>query len=138
MTASDITHAIENLGFDLISETTNNITFRVDGDNTANLNKNELQEILRQLNKYKSNEDIELYNDKTYEVLVRNEKRFMPPRSKEHKQEDLVNKITYRIYKLSNEYLVFFLYNLNKRNATNFLRVGFLGLDSRKCLLKII
>lgn len=126
MTITDIKNSIvEILGFDLISESDESLTFKIIGDKTASLDKKELESILRKLKKYKSNEDVELYNDKIYEVLVRNDNRFMP--SRDLKQTDNVNKITYCINKPTNEYLVFFLYNLYKRNAPNFLRGGIMG-----------
>lgn len=131
MTLTDIKNSIiELLGFEIISESDETIVFNVVADKTASLDKKEIESILRRLKRFKSNEDIELYNEKNYEVLIRNDNRFMP--SRELKQSDNVNKITYCIDKPSNEYLVFFLYNVYKRDAPRFLRNGIFGSRLRR------
>ncbi|MEP4534731.1 MAG: hypothetical protein ABJ004_16690 [Cyclobacteriaceae bacterium] len=126
MEVSEIILAIKELfGFDLLEENDESATFTVISDKTASLDKKEVLAITKRLSKYKSNEDVELYNSRTYEVLVRNETRFFANR--EIKKEDNVNKITYAIDKPSDEYLVFLLFNLHQRNAPSFLRGGIIG-----------
>jgi hypothetical protein len=133
MTVKEIILAIEEvLGFKLESENEEKATFKVLSDFTAVLNKIELTKVLRRLKKFNSNEDVELYNNKSYEVLIRSESRMMSTR--EIKQEDKVNKLTYSFDKPSTEYLVFFLYNLYKRETNNFLRSGIMGYRLRRLL----
>lgn len=126
MTVKEIISAIEEvLGFNLESETEEKATFKVIGDFTAVLDKPELTKLLRRLKRFNSNEDVELFNNKSYEVLIRSENRFMGTR--EIKQEDSVNKLSYSFDKPSTEYLVFFLFNLYQRETKNFLRSGIMG-----------
>lgn len=133
MTVKEIISAIEEvLGFKLESETDEKATFNILSDFTAVLDKSELSKLLRRLKKYNSNEDVELYNNKSYEVLIRSEQRFMS--SREIKQEDMVNKLSYSFDKPSTEYLVFFLFNLYKRETQNFLRGGIMGYRLRRLL----
>jgi len=126
MTVTEIIESIVNLlNFELVSETEEKATFKIVSDYTAILDKSETEQLIQNLGNFQSNEDIELYNQNEYEVLVRNESRFSVRR--ELAQEDTVNKLKYTLNRPSNEYLIFFLYNLNKQNTPEFLRRGIMG-----------
>lgn len=126
MKVTDIIESITNLfGFELFEETDDKAIFTVISDKRAELDKKEIEKIIRKVKKMSSNEDVELFNSKTYEVLVRNETKFFI--DNEIIQEDSVNKLKYTISKPSDEYLIFLMYNLNKIEHTNFLRRGILG-----------
>ena len=69
-----------------------------------------------------TDQDVELFDNNNYEVLVRHENRMMSNR--EISQKDIVNKIEYKIDKPTDKYLVFFLYNLGNQNTPRILRGG--------------
>lgn len=86
MEEKDIILAISELyGFKLIEDNEKEATFQIlldkdqDLDKKAKLDKNYLKQIFRKLKKFHSNEDVELYNNKSYEVLVRSENRIYFP-----------------------------------------------------------
>ena len=111
MTLDDIKEAIKSLfNFTVFEETDNEIVFTVISDKKASLDKKQVKQIIQELSLFHSNQDIELYDNKSYEVLIRDENRFMLNR--ELKQKDPVNKIDYTIEKPTDKYLIFFLYNL--------------------------
>lgn len=126
MTVQDIIQAISTLlDFELVEETEEKAVFKVISDHTAELNKSFVNDVISSLAYYNSNEEVELYNSKSYEVLVRNESRVLMRRELE--QDDTVNKLHYKLDKPTTNYLIFFLYNLYKQDAPNFLRRGIMG-----------
>jgi len=77
MKVNDIIESITNLfGFELFEESEDKAIFTVISDKKAELDKKEIEKIIRKLKQMSSNEDIELFNNKKYEVLVRNETKF--------------------------------------------------------------
>ncbi len=69
-----------------------------------------------------TDQDVELTDNISFEVLVRQENRMMFAR--EIEQKDPVNKIEYKIDKPTDKYLIFFLSNLAKQNTPRILRSG--------------
>ncbi|MAE87451.1 MAG: hypothetical protein CMB80_32255 [Flammeovirgaceae bacterium] len=126
MEVIDIAKAIRDLfGFEIIAENDEVVSFTIISDKTASLNKKETAAIIKNLSKYKSNEDVELYNSKSYEVLIRNETLYFF--NTEIIKEDPVNKLKYSIDKPSDEYLIFLLSKLHQTSAPSFLRGGIIG-----------
>lgn len=123
MTLDDIKNSIQTLfNFPVVDETEEKIIFSIISDKTAVLEKKEINSIIQDLNFLHSEQDIELFDRNSYEVLVRNENRFMI--SKEIVQKDSINKIDYGIGKPTDKYLVLFLYNLGLQDTPRILRNG--------------
>ena len=126
MEIQDIIKSITNLlDFELIDETEEKATFRIIPNHTATLNKTEVSTIISKITQLQSNENIELFDSQNYEVLVRNDSRIAIYR--EINQVDTVNKLEYTLDKPSDEYLIFFLYNLDKENTPIILRRGLMS-----------
>lgn len=131
MTLEDIKEAITALfNFKVIEETDDEIIFNIISDKKASLDKKQVKQIIQELSLFHSNQDIELYDNKSYEVLIRDENRFMLHR--ELKQKDSVNKIDYTIEKPTDKYLIFFLYNLYLQNTPRILRGGIMPMKLRR------
>lgn len=123
MNFDDIKEAIKTLfNFSIAGETEDKITFNIISDKTAILDKAQVNQIIQDLTSLNTDQDVELFDNNNYEVLVRQEHRMMPTR--EIAQKDIVNKIEYKIDKPTDRYLVFFLYNLGKQNTPRILRGG--------------
>lgn len=123
MNIDDIKEAIKTLfNFSIVEETEDKIFFKIISDKTAILEKQQIIQIIQELTLLNTEQDVELFGNNSYEVLVRQEHRMMP--SREMSQKDIVNKIEYRIDKPTDNYLVFFLYNLAKQNTPRILRGG--------------
>lgn len=124
MTITDISEAITTLfNFSIIDENQEHITFSILSDKVAQLDKKQINDIIEELSTSHIEEDgVELYKGNFYEVLVRNESRILLHR--DIIQKDSTNKIEYKIDKPTNNYLVFFLYNLGKQNTPRILRNG--------------
>ncbi len=126
MEINDIIEAISNLlDFELVDETDEKATFNIISDHNAVLYKQELSTLIDRVNALNSNENIELFDNQNYEVLVRNESRIAIRR--ELNQSDNVNNLEYTLNKPSDEYLIFLLYNLYQENTPNLLRRGIMG-----------
>lgn len=136
MKLDDIKEAIKALfNFSIFEENENEIIFSVISDKKASLDKKQVNQIIKDLSLFHSDQDIELYDNKSYEVLIRDENRFMLHR--EVKQNDKVNKIDYSIDKPTDKYLIFFLYNLYLQNTPRILRGGIMPFRLRKIYGKI-
>lgn len=123
MNFDDIKEAIRTLfNFSIAGETEDKITFNIISDKTAILDKTQINQIIQDLTSLNTDQDVELFDNVSYEVLVRQEHRMMA--AKEIVQKDIVNKIEYKIDKPTDKYLVFFLYNLGKQNTPRILRSG--------------
>ncbi|TDE50033.1 hypothetical protein [Flavobacterium sp. GT3P67] len=123
MTLDDIKNSIQILfNFNIVNETDEKIEFSIISDKTAFLIKKEVEDIIRDLTYLHSEQEIELYDKNSYEVLVRNENRFML--GKEISQKDTINKIDYAIGKPTDKYLVLFIYNLGLQDTPRILRNG--------------
>jgi hypothetical protein len=123
MNFDDIKEAIKTLfNFSIAGETEDKITFNIISDKTALLDKAQVNQIIQDLASLNTDQDVELFDNNNYEVLVRQEHRILPTR--EITQKDIVNKIEYKIDKPTDRYLVFFLYNLGKQNTPRILRGG--------------
>src|SRR5690349_18890167 len=123
MTVDDIVESIKTLfNFKVVEETEDTVVFNVISDKTALLNKKYLTDLIQELRSYSSDQQIELFSATCYEVLVRNEARIIS--SREIAQQDNVNRINYKIDKPSDQYLIFFLYNLGQQDTPNILRRG--------------
>lgn len=123
MNFDDIKEAIKTLfNFSIAGETEDKITFNIISDKTAILDKNQINQIIQDLTSLNTEQDVELFDNYSYEVLVRQEHRMMS--SKEIAQKDIVNKIEYKIDKPTDKYLVFFLFNLGEQNTPRILRGG--------------
>ena len=126
MEIDNIIEAISNLlDFELIEETEEKATFQITSAHKAVLNKQELSMLIDKVNALNSNENIELFDNQNYEVLVRNESRISIHR--ELNQSDSVNNLEYKLSKTSDEYLIFLLYNLHQENTPDLLRRGIMG-----------
>lgn len=126
MKVKDIIEAITELfGFELIEETDEKAIFNIISDKKAELDKKEVEKTIRKIKRMSSNEDVELFTNKKYEVLVRNETRFYA--GSDISKEDSVNKFKYTISKPSDEYLIFLLFNLHKNDVTYSLKRGITG-----------
>ena len=123
MTLDDIKNSIQVLfNFTIVDETDEKIEFSVISDKTAFLIKKDVEYIIRDLTYLHTEQEIELYDKNSYEVLVRNENRFML--SKDISQRDSINKIDYTIGKPTDKYLILFLYNLGLQDTPRILRNG--------------
>lgn len=123
MNFDDIKEAIKTLfNFSIAGETEDKITFNIISDKTAILDKAQVNQIIQDLTTLNTDQDVELFDNNNYEVLVRHEHRMMS--TIEIAQKDIVNKIEYKIDKPTDRYLVFFLYNLGKQNTPRILRGG--------------
>lgn len=123
MTVNEIKEAICNLfNFTVQEETEQKIVFNVIADKLATLYKEQVKQIIIEIDGMSADQEIELFDQNKYEVLVRKENRIMF--SREINQTDTVNKIEYKIDKPTDNYLVFFLYNLSKHNTPRILRGG--------------
>mgnify|MGYP006154906131 CR=1 FL=1 len=123
MTVNEIKEAICNLfNFTVQEETEQKIVFNVIADKLATLYKEQVEQIMIEIDGMSADQEIELFDQNKYEVLVRKENRIMF--SREINQTDTVNKIEYKIDKPTDNYLVFFLYNLSKHNTPRILRGG--------------
>lgn len=126
MKVKDIIEAITELfGFDLIEETEEKAVFNIISDKKAELDKKAVEKIIRKIKRMSTNEDVELYTNRKYEVLVRNETRFLS--RNDISKEDLVNKFKYTVSKPSDEYLIFLLFNLHNNEVTYSLKRGIAG-----------
>lgn len=126
MTVNDVKEAIVNLfNFVVGEETESKIVFKVLSDKQAILDKEQVEIIISSIEKMTADQEIELFDNQSYETLVRNETRIISTR--EIKQKDLVNKIEYEINRPTDNYLVFFLFNLSKQNAPKILRNGIMA-----------
>lgn len=123
MNIDDIKEAIKILfNFPIQEENEAKIVFTVISDKTAVLDKEQIRQIIQELALLNTDQDVELFGNNSYEVLVRQENRMISTR--EIAQKDIVNKIEYKIDKPTNKYLVFFLCNLAKQNTPRILRGG--------------
>lgn len=123
MTVIEIKEAICNLfNFTVQEETDQKIVFNVIADKLATLDKEQVEQIIVEIGRMTADQEIELFNNNKYEVLVRNENRIMF--SRDIIQIDTVNKIEYKIDRPTDNYLIFFLYNLSKQNTPRILRGG--------------
>jgi hypothetical protein len=123
MNIDDIKEAIKTLfNFSVAEETAEKIVFTIISDKTAVLDKTQVNEIIHDLTLLNTDQEVEMFDNNTYEVLVRQEHRIIF--SKEISQKDVVNKIEYDIDKPTDKYLIFFLYNLAKQNTPRILRGG--------------
>lgn len=123
MTINEIKEAICNLfNFTVQEETDQKIVFNVISDKLATLDKGQVEQIFTEIGRMTADQEIELFDNNKYEVLVRNENRIMF--SKDIIQTDTVNKIEYKIDRPTDNYLIFFLYNLSKQNTPRILRGG--------------
>mgnify|MGYP003675386652 CR=1 FL=1 len=123
MSIDDIKEAIRTLfNFSVAEETNEKIVFTIISDKTAVLDKAQVNKIIQDLTLVNTDQEVEMFDNNTYEVLVRQEHRIIF--SKEISQKDAVNKIEYDIDKPTDKYLIFFLYNLAKQNTPRILRGG--------------
>lgn len=123
MTLDDIKNAIQILfNFTIVNETDEKVEFSIISDKTAFLIKKDVENIIQDLTYLHNEQEIELYDKNSYEVLVRNENRFML--SKEILQKDTINKIDYAIGKPTDKYLILFIYNLGLQDTPRILRNG--------------
>lgn len=123
MTINDIKEAITSLfNFKITEETDEKIVFNIISDKIAILDKNQVARLIQELSVMTTDQDIELTDNVSLEVLVRQERRSMFTR--EIEQKDIVNKIKYKIDKPTDKYLIFFLSNLAKQNTPRILRSG--------------
>jgi hypothetical protein len=123
MTVNEIKEAICNLfNFTVQEETDQKIIFNVIADKLATLDKGQVEQIILEIGRMTADQEIELFDNNKYEVLVRNENRIMF--SRDIIQTDTVNKIEYKIDRPTDNYLIFFLYNLSKQNTPRILRGG--------------
>ncbi len=123
MTVNEIKEAICNLfNFTVQEETDQKIVFNVIADKLATLDKGQVEQIIVEISRMTADQEIELFDNNKYEVLVRNENRIMF--SRDIIQNDTVNKIEYKIDRPTDNYLIFFLYNLSKQNTPRILRGG--------------
>lgn len=123
MNFDDIKEAIKTLfNFSIAEETEEKVTYNIISDKTAILDKAQVNKIIQDLTSLNTDQDVELFDNNNYEVLVRHENRMMSNR--EISQKDIVNKIEYKIDKPTDKYLVFFLYNLGNQNTPRILRGG--------------
>lgn len=123
MNFDDIKEAIKTLfNFSIAEETEEKVTYNIISDKTAILDRVQVNKIIQDLTSLNTDQDVELFDNNNYEVLVRHENRMMSNR--EISQKDIVNKIEYKIDKPTDKYLVFFLYNLGNQNTPRILRGG--------------
>lgn len=119
----DIKNAISTLyGFKIIEETDDNVIYKILEGQTAILNKENLRNIIRELDEVNSEGGIVLFNNNSYEVLVKAETRMFINR--EISQSDPVNQIEYRVDKPSDRYLIFLLYSLYSQNVPRIMRTS--------------
>jgi hypothetical protein len=123
MTINEIRDAITTLfNFTITDETDEKIVFNIISDKTAILDKVQVTQLIQELSVMTTDQDVELTDNISLEVLVRQENRMMLNR--EIEQKDPVNKIEYKIDKPTDKYLIFFLSNLAKQNTPRILRSG--------------
>jgi len=97
MTIDNIKDAISSLfNFHVVKETDEKVIFNIISDKTAILDKKQVGKIISELTAFQSYQDVELYDNTQYEVLVRDATRIFLARDIE--QKDVVNKIIYKIY----------------------------------------
>lgn len=131
MTVNEIKEAICNLfNFTVQEETDQKIVFNVIADKLATLDKGQVEQIIAEIGRMTADQEIELFDNNKYEVLVRNENRIMF--SRDIFQTDTVNKIEYKIDRPTDNYLIFFLYNLSKQNTPRILRGGIMPYRLRR------
>lgn len=131
MTINDIKEAITSLfNFRITEETDEKIVFNIISDKIAVLDKNQVTRLIQELSVMTTDQDIELTDNFSLEVLVRQERRNMFTR--EIEQKDIVNKIKYKIDKPTDKYLIFFLSNLAKQNTPRILRSGIVPYKLRR------
>ncbi|MFA9188425.1 hypothetical protein AAGV33_10460 [Flavobacterium sp. FBOR7N2.3] len=104
-----------------MEETDEKIVFNIISDKTAILDKNLVTQLIQELSIMITDQDVELTDYFSLEVLVRQERMML---AREIEQKDLVNKIEYKIDKPTDKYLIFFLSNLAKQNTPKILRNG--------------
>lgn len=122
MTITEIRDAITSLfNFTIMEETDGKIVFNIISDKTATLDKNQVAQLIQELSIMTTDQDVELTDNFSLEVLVRQERMML---AREIVQKDLVNKIEYKIDKPTDKYLIFFLSNLAKQNTPRILRNG--------------
>lgn len=122
MTINEIRDAITSLfNFTITEETDEKIVFNIISDKTAILDKNLVAQLIQELSIMTTDQDVELTDNISLEVLVRQERMMI---AREIEQKDLVNKIEYKIDKPTDKYLIFFLSNLAKQNTPRILRNG--------------
>jgi len=123
MEIDDIKEAIQTLfNFSIKEETTKKVVFNIISDKTAILDKEQVRQAIEEIALLNLEQDVELFGNNSYEVLVRQESRMIS--SREISQNDIVNKIEYKIDQPTDNYLIFFLYNLAKQNAPRILING--------------
>ena len=138
MQTQDIVEAIKYLfGFKQIEEDEEKVVFVAIAERRLQLNKQKVMRVIRILNSLNSEQDIALYSNNYYEVLIRTESRNVPIRNQNFlNKEDNINKLNYSISKPSEEYLIFFLYNLYNQGARNILRRTLMPMRLRQILDK--
>src|SRR5690606_29745085 len=105
MTVNEIKEAICNLfNFTVQEETDQKIIFNVIADKLATLDKGQVEQIILEIGRMTADQEIELFDNNKYEVLVRNENRIMF--SRDIIQTDTVNKIEYKIDRPTDNYLI--------------------------------
>jgi len=126
MNIDDIKAAIRTLfNFPIVEETVDKIVFTIVSDKVAVLDKTQVNQIIHDLTLLDTEQEVEMFDNNSYEVLVRHERRILFP--KEISQKDTVNKIDYDIDKPTDKYLIFFLYNLGKQNTPKIFRGGIMA-----------
>jgi hypothetical protein len=116
MNFDNIKVLIETLfNFSIVGEDDDKVTYNIIPGKTAILSKSQINQIIENLNTLEVDNQIELFDNNHYEVIVRNEQFFRIER--EISQIDSVNNIEYKIGKPSYRYLIFFLINLGKQNT---------------------
>ncbi|MHA8100882.1 hypothetical protein PQG46_03500 [Aquirufa nivalisilvae] len=131
MNINEIRDAITFLfNFKITEETDEKIIFNIISDKSALLDKNQVFRLIQELNVLTTDQDVELTENHSFEVLVRQENKMMF--AKEIEQKDTVNKIEYKIDKPSDKYLLFFLSNLAKQNTPRILRSGIAALKLKR------
>ncbi|PWV46449.1 hypothetical protein [Chitinophaga sp. S165] len=131
MKFEEIKDAIQILfNFKIIEETESKVLFNLISDKKAFLLKEQVNNIIEELTLFSTEQDVELFNSNSYEILVRDEIRV--PVSKDVEQNDAINKIEYKIAAPSDRYLIFFIHNLSKQNTPKILRGGIIPYKLRK------
>ncbi|MFC2135902.1 hypothetical protein ACFLTH_14905 [Bacteroidota bacterium] len=86
----------------IIEEDEEKVVFQL-YERNVELNKEEFNKTKNNLENRLTSEETELFNQKSYEILVRDTSRFYYPREREHCVEDNVNGLKYTYGKPSDE-----------------------------------
>jgi hypothetical protein len=108
MTIDDLKGFIINIyRAEIIDETNDRVVFNIYNRNVE-LDKSIFNDSITNLASL-SQEETELFSQKSYEILVRDASRIIFGRDREHCIEDTVNGLTYSYGKPSNQYLIYFI-----------------------------